>query len=375
MLTVTREILELFVHDLWKDSRCLDVASNDGKTTIRRFADSGSMSIQEEYAFITRLREKSTLRIPAITQVNDEYLEFEYIEGTRAFNLLMDLRTLHRREKRSCYKDLGMQLLELLKQDLSFFQEAMKADSEFTQGCDIYPVTEKMAALYGILTAILPNTCPFVDIEDDLNRIADEFRQQALLPFRDATPKNVILNIPSLFQNRFASYEDRLKTVDDVCRSGELSRLLTRENIHHIDFSGCRFLCPEQDDWIALEEQEASAWLMSVKRPSDPRQGVSDLCTRFVRYSRFAGRKLAYRLLNHSGYRIRFKHDNEAGYFFSLSNTCHYLRMHEVIQSDRLSNLMNDLFQAVAITPDSDYLMEMFPVKKQQVYYSDIFPN
>ncbi len=106
-----------------------------------------------------------------------------------------------------------------------------------------------------------------------------------------------------------------------------------------------------------------------------PEKEGGELCVRFVRFSRFAGRKLAYRLLNQTGYRIRFALDNEAVYFLSLSNICQYLHILGIASSGQLTGFMNHLFQLSGFKPDVDYLHQMLPVREMRTYYTDVFPN
>ncbi|MBT3224801.1 MAG: hypothetical protein HN580_30240 [Deltaproteobacteria bacterium] len=373
-LHVTKDSLKVFRQDLWKDLRHLDVVNQSGGKVIRRFADN-STTIPEENDFIQRLNSRVSFGIPEIRQCTDQFIAFRYIAGTRAFNLMIDLKTLYNQEKKRCYKDLGLQLLDLLQSDLKEFQLAMMDDQTFTENNPIYPAGEKLRSLYQVLTEILPETCVYTEIADDLDRIASVYAEAAMMPFRDATPKNMLLEIPSLFQQKFATYAERIKTLQGMCLSGAMSRLLDKKRIYQIDFSGCKFLCPPSDDWMALKEHESTAWLTEGNRSQFPGEGLQELCTRFVRFSRFGGRKLAYRLLNYEGYKIRFVHDNESYYFSTLVNICQNLKNHHIVRSDHLENLMSDLFKMSRFKPANDYLQGLSEDIDQNTYYSDVFPN
>ncbi len=373
-LHITEDLLRIFKQDLWKDLRRLEVLKRDERSIIRRFAD-GSTTIPEECDFINRLKKKVDFCIPEIWQCADEYIAFGYIEGTRAFNLLIDLKTLYARNQSSCYKDLGLQLLDLLQSDLKEFQRVMMEDAAFTEDHPLYPAKAKMRSLYRMLTEILPETCGFSEIVDDLERITSVYTGLAVMPFRDATPKNCVLEMPSLFQQKFRSYKERLRTVNEMCLSGELHRILDKNKLYQIDFSGCKFLCPVSDDWVALQEHESTNWLTEANRPQPFENGLSDLCTRFVRFTRFGGRKLAYRLMNYEGYKIRFVHDNESYYFSRLADICRHLRNYQIVRSHHLENLMSDLLKWSRFKPEHDYLQDMPYHKNQNPYYSDIFPN
>jgi len=248
-------------------------------------------------------------------------------------------------------------------------------DTAFTENRPLYPAKTKMRLLYQVLTEILPETCDFLEIADDLDRIASIYTKAAVMPFRDATPKNMLLEIPSLFQQKFRSYEQRLSTIRDMSLSGELFRILDKNRLYQIDFSGCKFLCPVSDDWVALQEHESTVWLTEAKRPLSLGKELQGLCTRFVRFTRFGGRKLAYRLMNYQGYKIRFVHDNESYYFSKLADICQHLKRHQIIQSDHLGKLMLDLLKRSCYKPEQDYLQDLSHHKNQIPYYSDVFPN
>ena len=141
-----------------------------------------------------------------------------------------------------------------------------------------------------------------------------------VIPFRDATPKNMVVGIESL-----APY------VNANQRMSRLSEILNDEDnfwkevpIINIDFtSTCELTTPE-DDVISLmahgmtyrPEHEAliSQPLLAVFDPSLQRIDL----TWFVRYLRFGGRKLLYKLINPKGFAVRFRYDEPSFYFEQL---------------------------------------------------------
>ena len=362
--------MQLFEKDIWKDARKLTISSGEAQVSIRRYSDFQT-SIHDEIRFISELRERISFQIPEVTKQTEHYISFQYIHGTRAFNLLMDLRALYRAEKNRLYKDLGFKIIDILADDLTDFQTNSPRLIDESLNPNIYPAFEKIQIVYGLLTSVLSLKQPL----HELKPITDLYLKNAPVPFRDATPKNAILHIPELFQQQFKSFDDRLLTVKKMTHSGELARKIDKTNIFHIDFSGCCFLCPQLDDWIALKEHESSIWLRNDPTPDFDQQTPEELCTRFVRYSRFGGRKLLYRLLNRAGHRIRFALDSEALYFRELRSICRSLYHQEFLVSQTLLKLMESLEEATRISPEKDYFHSWKKQLSPPTYYRDVFPN
>jgi len=371
---ITPEWLHLFLNDLWKDHRRLELAEEDGRQVIRRYGDQQT-SIDEEYEFVQRLRRQADFNIPTIFSRGKAYLSFQYIAGTRAFNLMMDLKTLYQRDGNCRCPELALQLVHLLTVDLADFQRIVQKDGMAGVKRKPYPAREKTLNVYRLLLSIQPGGIPFDSIRESLERIVARYDAAAAVSFRDATPKNVILRIPSLFQTHFASYEERLIRLRRMVETGELASLLVRENVFHIDFSGCLFLCPPEDDWIALRHHECADWLNEFEPAALSEADPLQLCVKFVRFSRFGGRKLAYRLLNRNAYRVRFYFDHEVYYFAVMADLCRCLQQQGILRDDRLVNVMQQLIQAAGVLPEIDYVQTMGQQTRRSNYYRDVFPN
>ncbi len=360
-----------FEQDLWKDARKLELNSGKQQQTIRRYSDK-LISVKEEYRFITGMIDRVSFQVPRIIDHTDNSISFRYIAGTRAFNLLMDLRTLSLKENNEKYQSIGTRLIELLGYDLQDFQAKFKVDSsDSNTQAAIYPAREKLFNVYEILISVLQFEADLTEIDV----ITDIYSQHVSVPFRDATTKNTILNLPGLFKRNFKSNKEKQNTIKKMVLSGELEDKLGKDIIYHIDFSGCCYLCPVFDDWVALREHEAAGWLELKTVPSLDDLTIPELCTKFVRYSRFGGRKLAYRLLNHEGYQIRFGLDSEEFYFQKLKEICKKLREKGVIKSHNLEILITTLEKATGITPETDYFHDWKSHHRNHTYYSDVFPD
>ncbi len=370
-LNINKKLLKLFYTDLWKDFRQLEVISVNGDKAIRRYSDNQT-SIQDEYQFIKELKKKASFKIPNIISHTDNYLLFQYVPGTRAFNLLMDLKVLYEQEKNKEYFSIGTQIMQLLQDDLKEFQSFYEGNYAEETHLDLYPAFEKTKNVFFLLTSMLGLQMSV----DELDKIISIYLSNSDTPFRDATPKNVILDIPLLNQKNFNSRNERLDVVKEQVKSGELKRKIIRDIVYHIDFSGCSFRCPKKDDWITISQHEASVWLKEHNQKRNVGESDEELCTKFVRFSRLGGRKLAYRLLNNSGYQIRFGLDNEAYYFYQLSDICKTLVKRGIISDPSVSDVMLQLVKACNYTPPEDYFHSHKMVKNDTtIYYSDVFPN
>ena len=367
--------INLFLEDLWKDTRRLQIDSHNNRITIRRYTDNQT-SIQEEHALLLWLNDMITFRIPRIISYTDQFISYEYIRGTRAFNLMKDLKALYDVNAEKRYLALCEKLIDCLQADLMEFQNKTLPELHLNQASRKYPAFEKISNLYKLLTEILClDSWQGGAIVHEVEKIIAVYSNCSEFHFRDATPKNAILNIPELHRSGVENRLERLDVVRQMVDSGKLERLLINENIYHIDFSGCLFLCPKSDDWIALLHHEATHWLSKKLGNGYAMDDPEYLSALFVRYSRFGGRKLAYRLLNWSGYRIRFGLDNEAFYFIQLKKICDQMKDVGIINNNNLSSLMDMLLKFCNYSPQIDYLHHFKNDLKNTQYYQDVFPN
>lgn len=369
-LSITEQNLKQFAEDIWKDFRKLEVSKQGDQNIIRRFPDHAT-SIAFEIWFINQLRGRVRFQIPKIIEHNDHAISFEYIRGTRAFNLLVDLRTLYREDKENRYLTPALELISLLEEDLSDFQKNsnFSPNKEFTPTA--YPAYQKLESVYTLLGSVLG----FDVCLEDLQKISELYLKITGVPFRDATTKNVILNIPTLYQANFNTYQDRLVTLKKMIQSGELKPFLQRSQVYHIDFSGCQYLCPKQDDWLAVREHQGSNWLNQPSSQDLDKLTNEELCVIFVRFTRFGGRKLLYRLLNYKGYKVRFCFDQEAYYFRTLKRLCRILLERGFLADDSWYKLMTHLEEATAMVPTKDHFLTWKNGGNLSLYYSDVFPG
>jgi hypothetical protein len=158
----------------------------------------------------------------------------------------------------------------------------------------------------------------------------------AVVPFRDATPKNTLVVIPALAPSVHQTVEERLDTLQKWLDQDET------KTVRLVDFdfaSVCHLTAPE-DDFISLIAHQGSlkhGLPIFTSQTSIGIDGFQDIfkhperfclgfnCDRpraaralLVRYLRLGGRKLMYRIINPAGYAVRFRYDSPEYYFRTL---------------------------------------------------------
>jgi hypothetical protein len=197
-------------------------------------------------------------------------------------------------------------------------QDLMMRDPE-TIATVPYPFDSKVIDLLETLAALLK--IPFnPDVKYELANMGLAWNTNCVIPFRDATPKNIIVAIESL-----------APLINKQERARRLSKILEKDDafwrevpLIDIDFTSTNELTTPEDDVISLlahgmtfrpdHANFASQPLLTTFDPSPQRVDL----TWFVRYLRFGGRKLLYKLLNPKGFAIRFRYDEPSFYFEQL---------------------------------------------------------
>ncbi|PIE78418.1 MAG: hypothetical protein CSA15_07905, partial [Candidatus Delongbacteria bacterium] len=175
-----------------------------------------------------------------------------------------------------------------------------------------YPVEEKLLSPITLLCDSSSFAYNLEEVKEDLNIISKHYKSISDSLFRDATPKNIIFDEPSLYYDNFIDDADRRNKIRSLVNSGYFSERLISDNLYHIDFTGCKYKCPSIDDYIAANLHECNIWIPSSQFfYNDNLNNVDFLITLFVRYLRFGGRKLSYRIYNKEGHKVRFRFDYE----------------------------------------------------------------
>ena len=120
-----------------------------------------------------------------------------------------------------------------------------------------------------------------------------------------------------------------------------------------VDFSSAEHLTAPEDDPISLHFHEwtygssplSTEALLLVGEPvvPDPHRAAAAF---LVRYLRFGGRKLAYKIVNSQGFAVRFAYDNPHFYFQRLTSDCRRLSVPFVDQHEGLFALVDEIARA-----------------------------
>jgi hypothetical protein len=322
VLPPTADQVRVFRDELWKERRLLEVIDRPaGDRLLRKHFDT-RLQVNAELQTLELLRTHGTNCIPAVLGDGDHYVDLAYIEGIRIFSLLDMLRKL---ELHANTATVARQ--ELVQRCVAACGDVQRilARHAYSRERKYYPVQRKLLTLLSLFNRCLAldvNMTKLVTELDEIARLLE--RLPHAVPFRDATPKNLILAWPEMWPGS-ATPQQQLETlgkaVADTIRTG--TSPLTEASIVHIDFSSCSEFTVPEDDPVSLLLQEVS-WFGALPRASqllwlelapEPARLAIGLA---VRMYRLGGRRLAYRLVHANGYRARYADESLVFHFRCL---------------------------------------------------------
>lgn len=373
-INVAKEDIDVFLKDIYKDIRKIEVFRYGEDLILRRFSD-GTVTIKDELAFLNKIEEckSRNWKIPSIKGHTNDFIEFEYIKGIRLFNFLIELRYLYLIENSKKALEVAETIKKVCLNHLLNFQNISKElDVQKTIN---YPVKEKLCIPINLVCKTTNFEFNEKEIYEDLSSIEQEYNKNSSALFRDATPKNIILNISELHYNNFIDDVDRRNFIRSNLDSDFFLEVVLSKQLIHIDFTGCKYLCPPTDDLIAANLHECNFWLPSSQFYYNDNIGNYEFnVTLFVRFLRFGGRKLLYRLLNQTGHRIRFRFDYERMYFDELIKICDRLQGYGLISGNELKKVFKYMYSLCDLEIESDHLQKHFDISNI-TYYSGLFPD
>jgi hypothetical protein len=355
-LNVTQNEIDLFASTLWKDIRKLEVGKNSSnELTFRRYSDK-IISIANELPFLEFLKEQNpSWQIPKILNRTEEYIEFEYLDGIRLFNFIIELRHLYLIENSTKALAIMERIKIILTKQLLDFQRITKS---WCSKIEVnYPFHERCFVPIQIISNVLSYKFDNSEVNSDIKAITEIVSANSNSLFRDAAAKNAILHLPELYYSNF-KYDDaeRRIIIRSLVDKDYFTDELLNNKIYQFDFTGCAYLCPQVDDLIAINLHESMYWANSSKTfYNDNVNDSSFLAAVFVRLLRFGGRKLAYRLLHKEGHKIRFRYDYEKLYFEILVDVIERLQQKKIVKGTALIAVMKEFQKATDIIPNIDY--------------------
>lgn len=309
--------------------------------------------------------------VPAVLAARGSNLQLELLRGIRLYDLLRLLRNIGEQwPERGEQARLASRLL--LRRSLEQLFRVQRALLDWPPAAQSppYPIASHTAGLLAIVVRLLglPPLQPSECRELRLLRIRWQ-KGDALIPFRDATPKNILVAIDGMSPGQGVSPEDRLVRLlawldRDECDSvrlvdfdltsvihrtapeDDLFSLLAHAGTLPITRTLLAELSPGLQPW-----PNTVAALVSRIHPGirpDPERAARAL---LVRYLRFGGRKLLYRLINPAAFAVRFRYDDPAFYFARLPDALVQLDPGFAASFPLLLLRLRQLGKAIALLP------------------------
>lgn len=372
-----RAVLSLFKRELWKDQRRLETTFTDGIKCLQKYFPSPH-EVGLEVDLIEALRPGlHSARVPEIMSVAADHVSFRYIAGIRLFNLFVELDRIEA-PLDAIASSVKRHLLARAERNQREIQAGLlKIVTPGRPPCP-YPAASKVASIVDILSSATGIVVKREAIKDELAFLDDVWRKGAVVPFRDATTKNMVLADPLLWLGSFESEEARRKY---IIRSLESDGGAAWKDapIYDFDFSSCTEDSTPEDDPISLRFHERT-WMGPPTGSVDllwfgTADDIRAAMTFLVRYYRFGGRKAAYRLLHPSAHRIRFRHDNDVFYFQRLASIINSLWREAYGTIPELLEFTETVARSLeGGRPEIDYFMAA-GLGEQRRYYVDMYPE
>lgn len=355
---VTSSDVEVFRQELWKDERVF-VQGDDAKQFVKDCFDSESAG--REMRVLEMLENAGGERLsPSPLRISGQYLTMSAVPGMRLFELLRALRQIELRRRDGVADHARSVLMSRQRQRLQRIQEVLLENTP-ELAPEPYPLGPKVLTLLELLCRVLGiqmNTASRVNL-DELSSYWLE--SCGNIPFRDATPKNTIVSHPDLARaNRLTGVDADVGVVAQMVDRAT-SEMWHQVEIRDVDFTSVEHLTTYEDDPISLHFHEWTNGTCSldpralILLPSGPEPDPYRAAATFVvRYLRFGGRKLAYRLINSQGFEIRFRYDDPLFYFRSLGGIVGSLSPEFLAAHAALLDLIHEIGRVAANPSPSD---------------------
>ena len=258
----------------------------------------------------------------------------EYIEGIRLFDLFRLLKEVGQAEPAlaSRSNDVGVRLLQRSLDNLCQIQTSLLSWPLYSSMTP-YPWTTHINDLLVAICNALELPQLSTGTLSELAELETKWSNDAVVPFRDATPKNIMVEIPEVVRRGHHETKDRVRLMANWLRQSDHDAV----RIVDYDFTSAEHLTSPEDDIISLLAHQGSIHLGMQLLGNDSEEWSLALAelpvalglpfsvdrrrtarALLVRYLRFGGRKLMYRLVNPAGYQIRFRNDSPYYYFNAL---------------------------------------------------------
>jgi|GEM_PF-3118098 len=386
---LTSGTIETFTDKILKDRRELKL--NDENTTIEKHFLPEDKKLEID---VLETLSETEINVPKINDKKEDCIVLNYYKGIRIFNFIVSIDNLKNEygEGSKEYEKLNKIAKKLLskcednqKKIQLILYNKFKNSDEITK----YPI-EKLTDIIELLFS-----CIKLDAEINKEVILKEmgivynyFQKQAKVPFRDASIKNMILVNDDLYLGKFKNENERNNYIHDLFKKGELEKVIDESNIIDIDFSLCIHYSTPYDDIISFRFHERTAPYFSKKievwnndlMNEEPVNKDILVATFIIRFLRFGGRKLLYRIIAPDLREKRFKHDNESYYFKELLEIIKRYDVTYLPESIKLFEKIKDILTTenrknfFIIQYDDKNIEEKINKIRKKETYSDVFP-
>ncbi|MCL2041196.1 MAG: metallophosphoesterase [Bacteroidales bacterium] len=384
-------IIDYFTNKILKDRRQLVL--NDGNATIRKYF------LEEDKGFenkvLTTLFENN-FSVPEIQEQTKDYIDLNYYKGIRIFNLIVSIDALKNKYKQNGleykYKelnDIAEKLLNRCEDNQRKIQLELYNKFKDTKELSKYP-QEKLTDMIGLLFSYIKNLDTEIDrdiVMEEMNTVYKHFQDYAIVPFRDASIKNMILKNDDLYLKNFNGDEnERNKYIEELFTENKLNSIIDTSDIIDLDFSSCIHLTTTYDDVISFRFHEKTApyfsfedikpWNCIMENKETDTNMLS--ATLIIRFLRFGGRKLLYRIIAPQLHSKRFKHETESYYFKELQNIISHYNI-DLPESMKLFKKIEDILNSGNeedhfIELDGENIRNKMDEIRRKETYADVFP-
>jgi hypothetical protein len=379
VLEPTGDLLKMFREELWKERRLLEVIQGSGDDRLLRKHFENRGQVESELRNLSALREQYPTCVPIVLADAERHIDLQYIEGARIYTVLEMLKTIEAFDENA-----GVARQNLLNRCVGTCSQVQRvlAQQPVSGNRKCYPLRRKLLSLLSLFDHCLALRLNLEELDAELDQ-AESFldRLSCSVPFRDATPKNLILAWPEIWPGR-SSPGQQLDLLRDAMADLSLhtSSPLAEAPILNIDFSSCdEFTVPEDDpisllfhepSWFGgLPSAEQLLWLGIEPAPARLAIGLA------IRMYRLGGRRLSYRLVHANGYRARYSNESIAFHFRCLieasDSTCADLRSRFPALLDATRAILSRLDEGLYTS--TDWFEPMYGSQPSR-YYRDVYP-
>lgn len=322
MLVITPKHMAYFRRNISKDERTLlEQDTHVGNVFIKQACTPELAKLEYD---VLALLHRSGLLVPTPLVLREKRLELELAKGIRLYDLfrmLAEIASEHPGYRRQCLMIRRTLLAKSVRQ-LKVIQPALEKFASRLEGYSHYSFELQIQQLLLLLIELSGQVVKPQLITELIELGCFWHKHCCLVPFRDATPKNILVLLPEFSSADFSNRQRK----DLLLHKIKVSKIADWQqvNLLNYDFTSAKDLTAPEDDVISLLAH-ASSFVPQVMYPQhlvlssaykvDPKRAALAL---LVRYVRFGGRKLAYRLINPLGFSVRFRFDSPTFYFVSL---------------------------------------------------------